>query len=327
MLQPRPPFPSGQMDLILGKTETYGALFLSGIEAALNPQLMQQNQIGAVLTVGTELSNLKFDCEQKLIMLHDTAYDPIRRHFEEAIHFIDEQRKTKNVLVHCFVGVSRSATLVIAYLMQMYNYSLQVALTFLIGRRPQINPNPGFMQQLQQFDFELNRRRQQRPASTQYVRSYNDRDRRESIEVRSTTRQFPNQSPLKRVNQKAMSTKSLFLTPKKSETQNYFNFTPTVKPNNPLEIKSVTQSAQNLDNCVLKQSNYYGNNTKKLVETAINGFKSASSFCKTFSNHFPMAKNQMLAQTQTLLKRTQGSGLGHRGRQPIRAQTKIEYNI
>ncbi|CAK67283.1 unnamed protein product (macronuclear) [Paramecium tetraurelia] len=326
MLQPRPPFPSGQMDLILGKTETYGALFLSGIEAALNPQLLQQNQIGAVLTVGTELANLKFDCEQKLIMLHDTAYDPIRRHFEEAIHFIDEQRKTKNVLVHCYVGVSRSATLVIAYLMQIYNYSLQAALTFLISRRPQINPNPGFMQQLQQFDFELNRRRQQRPASTQYGRTYNDRDRRESMEVRST-RQFPNQSPLKRVNQKAMSTKSLFLTPKKSETQNYFNFTPAVKPNNSMEIKQIIKSAQNLDSAVLRQSNYFGNNTKKLAETAINGFKSASSFCKTFSNHFPMAKTQMLAQTQTLLKRTQGSGLCHKGRQPIRAQTKIEYNI
>ncbi|CAD8060107.1 unnamed protein product [Paramecium sonneborni] len=327
MLQPRPPFPSGQMDLILGKTESYGALFLSGIEAALNPQLMQQNQIGAVLTVGTELSNLKFDCVQKLIMLHDTAYDPIRRYFEEAIHFIDEQRKTKNVLVHCFVGVSRSATLIIAYLMQMYNYSLQAALTFLISRRPQINPNPGFMQQLQQFDYELNKRRQQRPASTQYVRQHYDRDRRESIEVRST-RQFPTSSPLKRVNQKAMSTKSLFLTPKKNEAQNYFNFTPAVKPNNnPIEIKQIIKSAQNLDNGVLRQSNYFGNNTKKLAETAINGFKSANSFCKTFSNHFPMAKNQILAQTQTLLRRTQGSGLGNKGRQPIRAQTKIEYNI
>ncbi|CAD8058184.1 unnamed protein product [Paramecium sonneborni] len=326
MLQPRPPFPSGQMDLILGKTETYGALFLSGIEAALNLQLMKQNQIGAVLTVGTELSNLKFDCEQKLIMLHDTAYDPIRRHFEEAIHFIDEQRKKKNVLVHCFVGVSRSATLVIAYLMQIYNYSLQVAHQFLMNRRPQINPNPGFMQQLQQFDFELNKRRQQRPASTQYVRQHHEIDRRESIQVRST-RQNTLQSPLKRVNQKAMSTKSLFLTPKKNDTQNYFNFTPAVKPNNQIEIKQIIKSAQNLDIGVLRQSNYYGNNAKKLAETATNGFKSANSFCKTFSNHFPMAKNQLLTQTQTLLKKTNGSGLGHKGRQPIKAQTKIEYNL
>ena len=47
--------------------------------------------------------------------------------------------------MHCYVGVSRSATLIIAYLMQMYNYPLQAALTFLISRRPHINPNPGFM--------------------------------------------------------------------------------------------------------------------------------------------------------------------------------------
>lgn len=49
------------------------------------------------------------------------------------------------MLVHCYVGVSRSATIVIAYLMQMYNYSLQGALTFLTSRRPHINPNPGFL--------------------------------------------------------------------------------------------------------------------------------------------------------------------------------------
>lgn len=151
------------MDLILPRDERYGALFLSGVEAALNPFLLAQNQIGAVLTVGTEMQSLQFEAEQKVLLpstqvllLHDTHHDPIKKHFEEAIDFIHQKRSANlNVLVHCYVGVSRSATIVIAYLMHSYHYPLHQALSFLLQRRPLINPNPGtslsqkgFLQQL-----------------------------------------------------------------------------------------------------------------------------------------------------------------------------------
>ena len=43
----------------------------------------------------------------------------------------------------------------IAYLMSRYRMSLQSAYLLVKSRRPEINPNPGFMKALQQFEYEL----------------------------------------------------------------------------------------------------------------------------------------------------------------------------
>ena len=51
---------------------------------------------------------------QKRIELNDTDVTNIIKYFKDAIKFIDESDK---VFVHCFAGVSRSATLIIAYFM------------------------------------------------------------------------------------------------------------------------------------------------------------------------------------------------------------------
>ncbi len=46
------------MDCVLPQTDDLGGVFLSGVEAATNYNLLQNNQIKAILTVGTELVNL-----------------------------------------------------------------------------------------------------------------------------------------------------------------------------------------------------------------------------------------------------------------------------
>ena len=48
------------------------------------------------------------------------------------------------VLVHCHAGVSRSATCVIAYLMQERDLAFEDAFSFASKRRPVIFPNMGF---------------------------------------------------------------------------------------------------------------------------------------------------------------------------------------
>lgn len=56
------------------------------------------------------------------------------------------------ILVHCKAGVSRSATICIAYLMVHKSLTLDQAFDYVQSRREIISPNLSFMQQL--FEFE-----------------------------------------------------------------------------------------------------------------------------------------------------------------------------
>ncbi|KAG7282723.1 hypothetical protein CRUP_017649 [Coryphaenoides rupestris] len=69
----------------------------------------------------------------------------------------EEARQTaKGVLVHCQAGVSRSATVVIAYLMKHTLMTMTDAYKYVRGRRPVVSPNLNFMGQLLEFERDLN---------------------------------------------------------------------------------------------------------------------------------------------------------------------------
>ena len=70
----------------------------------------------------------------------------------------------KNVLVHCVGGVSRSSTIVIAYLMLKHGYSLNDAYDFVKAKKSNISPNFNFMQQL--LDFERTRLNSKTPTGS-----------------------------------------------------------------------------------------------------------------------------------------------------------------
>lgn len=67
----------------------------------------------------------------------------------DAVPFIDEAiRGGGRVLVHCARGQSRSASVVIAYLMATCRWSLDEAFAAVVAQRRSVKPNAGFMRQL-----------------------------------------------------------------------------------------------------------------------------------------------------------------------------------
>lgn len=56
------------------------------------------------------------------------------------------------------MGISRSASTVIAYAMKQLRWPLDVALSYVRERRAIIHPNDGFMKQLQTYNGILNAR-------------------------------------------------------------------------------------------------------------------------------------------------------------------------
>ncbi|XP_029698885.1 dual specificity phosphatase DUPD1-like isoform X1 [Takifugu rubripes] len=83
----------------------------------------------------------------------------LRPFFRDAAEFIHVAlRQQGKVLVHCARGISRSATLVLAYLMLREGLTLVEALEA-VCRHRNILPNVGFLNQLRQLDASLARQR------------------------------------------------------------------------------------------------------------------------------------------------------------------------
>ncbi|NXS53536.1 DS13B phosphatase, partial [Brachypteracias leptosomus] len=86
--------------------------------------------------------------------------------FYDAANFISKALNTSGgkVFVHCAMGVSRSASLVLAFLMIHENMTLVDALKTVSARRD-ICPNSGFLSQLRDLDIKLNEERKGTRAS------------------------------------------------------------------------------------------------------------------------------------------------------------------
>ncbi|XP_019357734.1 PREDICTED: dual specificity protein phosphatase 13-like [Gavialis gangeticus] len=90
------------------------------------------------------------------IAAEDSTDFNLRMHFYPASKYINKALNVLNgkILVHCVLGKSRSASLVLSYLMIYHHFSLADAVEKIIQHRA-IFPNRGFLKQLQDLDIEL----------------------------------------------------------------------------------------------------------------------------------------------------------------------------
>nr|KAJ3419480.1 hypothetical protein HK105_006898 [Polyrhizophydium stewartii] len=87
----------------------------------------------------------------------DTSSEDMSVHFKPCFKFIDDAFKEPNarVLVHCQAGVSRSATLVMGYLMHSCKWPLDRTWKHVVERRKIVVPNLGFANQLVEYHNKL----------------------------------------------------------------------------------------------------------------------------------------------------------------------------
>jgi len=129
-------------------------LYLSPIVVSRDLAFFKAQKISRVLIAA---KNLRQHFQQlatyKQLNLSDNPQSCIIKYFVESIKFIHEALSArKNVLVHCLGGISRSVSIVIAYLMFILNISFEKALEFVKKRHSKADPNPGFRAQLKAFE-------------------------------------------------------------------------------------------------------------------------------------------------------------------------------
>ncbi|KAK1804163.1 hypothetical protein P4O66_020208 [Electrophorus voltai] len=140
-----------------GPVEILPFLYLGSAYHASRKDMLDMLGITALINVSSNCPNHFEDHFQyKSIPVEDNHKADISSWFNEAIEFIDSVRnKGGRVFVHCLAGISRSATICLAYLMRTNQVRLDEAFEFVKQRRSIISPNFSFMGQLLQFESQV----------------------------------------------------------------------------------------------------------------------------------------------------------------------------
>ena len=128
---------------------------LSGSQDAAHDLVtLKKYNISHILNLACNVNNCYPDDFTYLtIELLDLPEFPILDACHQAIDFINVAINSCGcVLVHCNAGISRSATVVLAYLMKTQGMNLCNAYALLHSKRPCICPNHGFMIQLKTYE-------------------------------------------------------------------------------------------------------------------------------------------------------------------------------
>lgn len=128
------------------------------MEAATDVILLESNAITHIVSVDSvplprKISSILPRVVFKHLQISDLPDEDLLSCLVEAIDFIDSAiSKGGTVLVHCFRGRSRSATVAIAYLMYKHRYTLERAFYKVKSKRENVNPHIGFLAQLKMFE-------------------------------------------------------------------------------------------------------------------------------------------------------------------------------
>ncbi|EAR96381.1 dual specificity phosphatase domain protein (macronuclear) [Tetrahymena thermophila SB210] len=134
-----------------------GGLYLGRVHMVEREKQIQQMKIGAILSIIDTPVEIhpKRKIKHKFIQMEDEPEKDLSKFFDEANKFISDNLLHTNVFVHCQMGISRSSTIVIAYLMKQRKQNFQTTLEYVRSKRDCVDPNAGFQEQLKKWGQKL----------------------------------------------------------------------------------------------------------------------------------------------------------------------------
>ena len=141
--------------LINDMDEIIENLYLGNLSGARNIEKLKKQGIKKVLSLLNGVFpkyDEKDNIIHKTLFINDAIDQNIFKYFGECLNFIKGDDK---VLVHCGAGASRSASIVVAYIMWTKKMSYKEAFNFVKSKRAIININLGFEDQLKLFEKSL----------------------------------------------------------------------------------------------------------------------------------------------------------------------------
>ncbi|KAF7300290.1 Dual specificity catalytic domain-containing protein [Mycena chlorophos] len=162
-----------------------GALFIGSMEAALDGSLLRKDRITHLVQVletpwapqpefhaasDSDEDTTPWEFKYHRVDIEDrpSAAVALSAHLPGACDYIGRALgRGEGVLVHCQQGVSRSAAVVIAFLIRDKGMSYDDALAFVKERRSCIKPNAGFVQALRDWEGSCRATKQKPRANSE----------------------------------------------------------------------------------------------------------------------------------------------------------------
>lgn len=139
---------------VLSPNEIIKHLYLSSGNIASNKEELEKYKIKGIINVTKDIPcYYETTIKYLRIPIDDSIQTEISKYFEDAHKFIDEHiNKGESILVHCKAGISRSATIIISYLMKKQKIKYNESIEIVRKKRKKIDPNLGFCSQLLKFE-------------------------------------------------------------------------------------------------------------------------------------------------------------------------------
>lgn len=139
------------LDLQVGVITPF--LLLSSQDAASDAETLRKFKVTHVLNVACGVENaFTEDFSYKTVHMMDLPETELASYLPQCFEFIDQARKQDGVvLLHCNAGVSRSASVAVAYLMAKEKIPFEDAFDRVKSARPSTRPNAGFLSQLKEY--------------------------------------------------------------------------------------------------------------------------------------------------------------------------------
>lgn len=142
-----------------GPTEMYPRLFLGSAFNASCYYTLKENNIKYVINVSCEISNYyPNEMIYHRISIRDDNSESIKTYFKDSRKIIDSMLELNNgnILVHCYMGASRSATIVADFISYKTKKDITEVLETMTEKRPIINLTEKFTRDLIDDDLLAN---------------------------------------------------------------------------------------------------------------------------------------------------------------------------
>ncbi|KAH8118938.1 phosphatases II [Phellopilus nigrolimitatus] len=139
-----------------------GALFIGSWVASVDQELLDAHRIQQIVAIhdGT-LTGIPSSGKRSeyRVLVADSVREDLKPYLEGVCrHIASRLEHGENVLVYCQQGISRSSSIVIAYLMREKEMGYDDALKVVRDKRPCTKPNVGFEKTLREWEREIKQR-------------------------------------------------------------------------------------------------------------------------------------------------------------------------